>query len=299
MKDRNTVECLFLEYWTIVKNQEDITFEDVRACQSQKKDVKSRYKGYPKISLRDLHTSKKDVKLKNDDDPEFSVSDHEIEDVEDYKTLGKTKRMEFIGWGSKPLIDFLTSIGEDTKEALSQDFVESVIRKYIRQKNLFDQEQKKKVNCDELLYAIFRKKSVSKNRIHNLLNAHFKENLEHVESMRRLARGFGEKNENVSVPCKKQKTERSAEEGFEKEVKPEMQATGFATINADNIKLVYLRKSLVVEFLKQNESFEDKVVGSFVKVKNDPRDPIAYQILQVTGNIMVISIYLLSVLRFC
>lgn len=34
----------------------------------------------------------------------------------------------------------------------------------------------------------------------------------------------------------------------------------------------------------QNERFGDKVIRSFVKVKNDPRDCIAYQILHVTCN---------------
>ncbi|KAL1204023.1 hypothetical protein V5N11_011865 [Cardamine amara subsp. amara] len=280
LADRDTVECLFLEYWTIIKTQEDLTFDDVRAARSQKKDVKSSYNGYAKFSLRDLHTSRKGIKMENDDDPEFSPSDDEVEVVEGSKTLSKTKGIKFIGWGSKPLIDFLTSIGEETKEALSQEYVESVIRKYIRRKNLYDQEKKKKINCDEQLHSIFRKKAVNINRIHNLLNAHFKENFDQWEDMRRLALGFGD---NDSEQCKKQKTERSAEETLEKEVKPEMQATGLAMINADNIKHVYLRKSLIEEFLKQNESIGDKVVGCFVKVKNHSMDSIAFQILQVTG----------------
>lgn len=287
MTDPNTFECLFLEYWEIVKNQEDITFDDVRASKSRKKGVKLRYKDDPKFSLDDVHSSKsrkKGTKLKYKNDPKFSLTDHAVEDTEDYKTTGKPKRMEFIRWGSKPLIDFLTSIGEDTKDAMSQHSVESVIRRYIRQKNLLDHEKKKKVRCDEKLYSIFRKKSVNHNRIYKLLDAHLKENLEQLEYITRLECGFGEKNEKVLLPCKKQKTERSDEKICEKEVKPEMRSTGLAKINADNIKLVYLRKSLVVELLKKNESFGDKVVGSFVKVKNDPRECMAYQILQVTGN---------------
>ncbi|ESQ31532.1 hypothetical protein EUTSA_v10003959mg [Eutrema salsugineum] len=288
LSDRNTWECLFLEYWELVKNQEDITFDDVRAIKSKsrRKGVKVRYKDDPTVELEDVHSSKsrkKGIKLKDKDDPRISLTHHAVEDAEGYKTRGKTKRMEFIRWGSKRLIDFLTSIGEDTRDAMSQDIVESVIRRYINQNNLLDHEKKKKVRCDEKLYSIFRKKYVNRKRIHTLLNRHFKENLEQLEYITRLECGFSEKNETVLVPCKKQKTERSDEEICEKEVKPEMRSTGLATINADNIQRVYLRKSLVVELLKQNEKFEDKVVGSFVKVKNDPRDRVAYQILQVTG----------------
>ncbi|KAK7258647.1 hypothetical protein RIF29_24229 [Crotalaria pallida] len=40
-----------------------------------------------------------------------------------------------------------------------------------------------------------------------------------------------------------------------------------ASINAKNIKLVYLKQSLVLKFLQQRESFMDKVVGAFVRVK--------------------------------
>ncbi|XP_010444288.1 PREDICTED: uncharacterized protein At5g08430-like [Camelina sativa] len=288
LKDPDTQECLFLEYWEITKTKEDITYDDVRdvcASKPRKKGVKSKYKEDPQFSLGDTSKSrKKGVKLKHKDDPNFSLSDHAVEDAGNYKTLGNKKKMEYIRWGSKPLIDFLTSIGEDTRDAMSQHSVESVIRRYIREKNLLDREKKKKVHCDEKLYSIFRKKSVNQKRIYTLLKTHFIENLEdQVEDFLPLEHGFSEKNEKVLLPCKKQKTERYDEETYEKEVEPEMRATGFATINVDNIKLVYLRKSLVVELLKQNESFGDKVMGSFVKVKNDPRNFIAYQILQVTG----------------
>ncbi|KAJ4878571.1 zinc ion binding [Raphanus sativus] len=290
LTDRDTYECLFLEYWEIIKNQESVTFDDVIASKSRKKaaaKAKSRYKDDPKFELHHVKSSKSPkkgiIKLEDDDDddPQFSLTDY----AEDNKTTPKTKRMEFIGWGSKPLIEFLTSIGEDTREEISQHTVESVIKTYIREKNLLDNEikNKKKVRCDEKLFSIFRKKYVNQKRIYSLLNAHFKENVEQIEYISLLERGFGEKNhENVSVPCKKQKTETSDEETCEMEVKPEMRPTGLAAISADNIKLVYLRKSLVMELLKQSGSFRNKVVGSFVKVRNDPRDPIAFQVLQVT-----------------
>ncbi|KAI9127473.1 hypothetical protein K1719_002032 [Acacia pycnantha] len=46
----------------------------------------------------------------------------------------------------------------------------------------------------------------------------------------------------------------------------------FASINAENIKLIYLKQSLVIELSKQPESFEDKVIGTFVKIRTDPTD---------------------------
>ncbi|KAI9117263.1 hypothetical protein K1719_011429 [Acacia pycnantha] len=46
----------------------------------------------------------------------------------------------------------------------------------------------------------------------------------------------------------------------------------FASINAENIELIYLKQSLVIELSEQPESFEDKVVGTFVKIQGDPTD---------------------------
>ncbi|CAH8347494.1 unnamed protein product [Eruca vesicaria subsp. sativa] len=360
LTDTNTFECLFLECWEIAKKQEDITFDDVlRAKRSQRKVPKLKHKDNGRSSLNVASTSnsqKKVVTLMKHkvDRSKHSLSDHKVDGAEDSKTVGKNKNLVFVRWGSKPLIDFLTSIGEDTRRAMSQQRVESVINKYIRHENLLDHKKKKKVRCDEKLYSIFRKRSVKQRKIHRLLDAHFKGNLESLECNTRSERGFSGKNERVLLPCKKQRIERSHEKTYEKEVKPqiwptktcekevkpetwstktcekevkpqiwpaktcknevklemwsiktfekevkpemqptetcvkevkpEMRPTGFATINEDNIKLVYLRKSLVLDLLKHDESFGEKVLGSFVKVKNDPRDRIAYQILQVTGT---------------
>ncbi|KAG5380809.1 hypothetical protein IGI04_028651 [Brassica rapa subsp. trilocularis] len=327
LTDTDTFECLFLECWEIAKKQEDITFEDVlRAKSSQRKVTKLKHKDDRRSSLNDAYTSKSQKRIVNlkqqkVDRSKHSLSAHKVDDPEDSKTVCKNKKTVFTRWGSKPLIDFLTSLGEDTRRAISQRSVESLIHKYILQENLLDPKKKKKVRCDEKLYSIFRKRSVKQRKIHRLLDAHFRENLEKLE------RGFSGKSERVFMPCKKkQRIERSHEKTYEKEVKPqtwptktrekevklekrstktcekevklevqptetcekevkpEMRPTGFAAINADNIKLVYLRKSLVLELLKKRkESFGEKVVGSFVKVKNDPRDRIAFQILQVTG----------------
>ncbi|XP_010521404.1 PREDICTED: uncharacterized protein At5g08430 [Tarenaya hassleriana] len=263
LKDPDTFECLFLEYWDIIKGREGLTVEDVRSANPRKKRGKRKYK----------------------EDPKFSPSDSENEDAEDYRPTHKKKRMNFSRRGTKPLVDFLKSIGKDTGEKLEHSDVVSIIRGYIFDKNLLD-DKKKKVHCDEKLHPIFRRKSVRMKSIHNLLKTRFEENFELLEDDIICLEEdcSSEKRENVLVPCKKH--EKSDEKASEKEAKTEVRSSGLASINADNIKLVYLRKSLVEELSKKNESFEEKVVGSFVKVKNDPRECIHrnyYQLLPVTG----------------
>lgn len=56
-----------------------------------------------------------------------------------------------------------------------------------------------------------------------------------------------------------------------------------AAIVSDNVKLLYLRKSLVEELAKTSETFEGKVLGTFVRIKNP------CQLVQVTGKLFFFS----------
>lgn len=208
--------------------------------------------------------------------------------VRELKTItnkGKDNKREFIGWGSRVLTEFLQYIGRDTSKVLSQHDVCSIIIQYCNEKKLFHPEKKKKILCDARLKCLLSRKSVNKNSLYNLLTPHFSDNCDDMEDD--TTSGSEDKNKNESI-CKKQRRISSSSTSYEDPIS-EGHESCFAAIVSSNIKLVYLKRSLIEELLTQPETFEGKVIGSFVRVKSDPNDYLqknSHLILQVTGNIL-------------
>ncbi|KAJ9671260.1 hypothetical protein PVL29_027309 [Vitis rotundifolia] len=176
----------------------------------------------------------------------------------------KSKKKEFVGWGSKPLIEFLQSIGKDTSQNLSQYDVTAIINTYVNENSLFHPKRKKTVVCDEKLHSLFGRKSVSRFKIHDMLEPHFVGNQEETESGDELFYSSDEEEDNVCATRK--------QHSLQKKKVVETPKSCFAAIVPENIKLVYLRRSLVENLIKKPAEFEEKVVGSIVRVKCDPND---------------------------
>ena len=306
-KDRDTYEGLFKEYWEIIKEKEGLTSKHVHSADKLLKKNKNYRAGYDSNETCEGEEDEDDDQF--DEESHLIVSDYEdLDDIVENKAVGKRKRSkgdksamkkkakskkkEFIGWGSRPLIEFLSSIGKDSTKELSQNDVTTIITDYCRENKLFDPEKKKRVLCDERLQSLLGRKSVIKNSIHNLLKAHFAVNLEQWEESE-----FGcsseERDEGVLFPSKRQRKLSSDGISLKEStpiVTPVVQRSCFASIVVENIKLVYLKRSLVEELLKQPETFEGKLMGSFVRIKSDPNDYLqknTHQLVQVKGNFLI------------
>lgn len=196
----------------------------------------------------------------------------------------KTKKMEFVGWGSKSLIEFLESIGKDIGKQLSHIDVTSIINNYVNTFNLLNPIRKKKVDCDERLRSLFGKKSIPRNKIHELLESHFAENNDSSEDEHMSS---SDEYEDVNINCKKQKVSSSEKKAPSPKKKiSETPVSCFAAIIPENIKLLYVKKSLVEELVKHPESFEGKLLGSYIRIKSDPNDFLqknSHQLHLVTG----------------
>ncbi|KAM1014481.1 hypothetical protein ACFX2C_044464 [Malus domestica] len=269
LKDRDTFECLFKEYWEIIRENEGLTLDDVYSADLLLKRGVNKTCRFGSVKAGETEEA---IDL---------ISDSDTSETEFQRPMGKRKAREYIGWASKALIEFLRSIGIDTTNKLSQYDVDSIIYDYIKERNLFDPIKKKKVICDEKLYSIFRKKSLDRIKIYGLLEEHMTENLViSDEDDSEL-----EDKKKYTVIASKKRRESSGVASIEKEASPSIQKSCFASIVPENIKLVYLRRSLVEEFLKQPENSESKLLGTFVRVKNDARLRLtnSHQLLQVEG----------------
>ncbi|KAH9718749.1 hypothetical protein KPL71_022338 [Citrus sinensis] len=195
------------------------------------------------------------------------------------KRRGRSKKVKFDGWGSIPLIEFLQSLGKDTTQQISRYDVTDIINKYVNENKLVHSVKKKRVVSDERLLSLFGKKSFLRIKIYDLLEAHYAEN--QFESDDDFL--FSSDEENNLFSSEKQKSRKVPL----KKLCLETPKSCWAAIVPDNIKLVYLKRSLVQDLLKDSETFECKVVGSFVRVKSDPNDYLqknSHQLLQVIGT---------------
>ncbi|XP_028079918.1 uncharacterized protein At5g08430-like isoform X5 [Camellia sinensis] len=181
---------------------------------------------------------------------------------------------------------FLRHLVKDTSTKMSQYDVSSIIKEYINEHKLFCPDNRRKILCDERLKSVLGQKTVYRNQMCDLLQPHFIENLESSDEDE-LGLSSEAEDKNVMVACKKQRELITNRKSLEKEVVINAPQSCFASIVSENIKLVYLKRSLVQELLKQPKTFENKLIGSFVRVKLDPNDSFqrnSHQLVQVTDS---------------
>lgn len=281
--DRETVEGLFMEYYSIIKEEEGFKSGDLYAAKDGGKMKK-----------------KHEYSSEEYDEEEEDQSDFDGEDrVKKLKRRRKDKRSarsksgtpmvsrknDFIGWGSRSLIGFLSSIGKSTDDKLHQNDVTSIVNAYVKENGLLHPERRKMIVCDTWLYSLFRKKTISKHRVHELLEAHFVENYD--ESEEDEVQYDSEDDNACILDVQKRQKKLEVERNFsERELADNVPVGCFASIVVENVKLVYLRRTFLLELLKEPESFADKVIGCFVRMKSDPHDyrsRNSHQLRQVRG----------------
>ncbi|OMO92318.1 hypothetical protein COLO4_17687 [Corchorus olitorius] len=286
--DGETLEFLFKGYWEFVKQKEGLTSKQVHKADR----LLRKGQNYDVQANNDYAEDDSDFE---DDGDEVIISDNDdLDQVQCRKRKkraspltkrkGNTKKMEYLGWASKQLTEFLKSAGKNVMQELSEFDVETIIIQYCNEHKLFHPEKKKKVICDERLRSLLGRKSVNRNGIKKLLTVHFADNLEQSENSVQLS--SKEEDDNSSVPCKRQRKTIPDQKFEEKEIALNPRQGYLAAIVSGNIKLVYLKRSLVEELAKHSDTFSGKMMGSFVRVRSDPKDYLQknpYMLVQVKG----------------
>lgn len=143
-------EYNFCNYWWIVKEHECLTSEQVILAISLLK----RGENYKLASDSDgFGKGEDDIgKKRKKSNGKQSANRNEF----------RTSKKEVSGWGSKPLLEFLASIGKDTARELSTQAIATIISEYSTVNKLFHPERKNKIIYGARLQALFGRKSVKK-----------------------------------------------------------------------------------------------------------------------------------------
>ncbi|WOG88261.1 hypothetical protein DCAR_0207496 [Daucus carota subsp. sativus] len=312
--DLQTEEGLFKEYWEIINKEEGVTLETLHYADAKMRKGNRRKKGSrrkkrsKKQSSPDLekHVEYEESEISDYDDSYYAKkrkSKQKLDRSRNPTSAMKQKVMktEFIGWGSKCLVQFLESIGENVSETLSQRNVASIVNRYIRENKLFHPVKKRQVICDANLRSLFRRKTLNKHRISQYLDCHFAENqlsseedeivdlsedeTSVVRKRQRKSSEYRKVSEDESSLVGRRQRKMSEHKKSEEPEKLSRPQCHYASVCADNVKLIYLKRTLVQKLLEEPDTFGRKLTGSFVKVKSDPNDYLQkkpHQLMQVT-----------------
>ncbi|TVU19437.1 hypothetical protein EJB05_35587 [Eragrostis curvula] len=285
--DRETYEFLFKDYWEIVKDKEGLTLDKLEEAYSfLKRGLNCKQADLEKVPDEERHSDSDFLGNSDEGDDELcspSYSNGSSKKIKSLLKEGKSKKNGYLGWGSEALIEFLASLGKDTSKSLDQFRAAEAVKDYIRQNGLMPKDKKKLVICDDKLKCLFRKSKLKFNRIPSLLKKHITENMTSEDETLNSEDNI----DSVSAMTKKDFTANHVSRIPNRT--SEINKRCFASLKPGNIKLVYLKRSLVMDLLKEPDTFESKVTGCFVRVKNDPKDysylirKKSHELRQVTG----------------
>ncbi|KAJ9550230.1 hypothetical protein OSB04_014275 [Centaurea solstitialis] len=297
--DKNSWEHLFKDYWTEMKARHNLSLAELSKS-------KNPWKGSGK---QESLIAKYDLK-----DEEDLGSDNPPENQKARKTRRKTKKQKSndakeddsspaaVGsegsvpdnkteWVSKELLEFVMHMRNGDGSVISQFEVQDLLLEYIKRNKLRDPHRKSQIICDARLENIFGKPRVAHFEMLKLLESHFLTREDsHIDDFQGMVVDTevsqvddDETNEALGKDSKDRKR-KGRKKGDRRG--PQSNRDDYAAIDIHNISLIYLRRKLVEDLLDDMESFGEKIVGTFVRIRisgaNQKQD--IYRLVQVTGT---------------
>ncbi|WOL17249.1 zinc finger CCCH domain-containing protein 19-like [Canna indica] len=302
--DRTSFEYLFKDYWLSLKAKSSLTLEELMIARNpiKKSDIAT---GNDESS-DDLLTAKEEQAASSD-----SSSEHKEErisskrklrkrsknavneegSVKDIDNAGKSVSKDF-DWASEELLAFVAHMRNGDKTPLSQFDVQGLLLEYIKQEGLRDPRKKSQIVCDPMLESLFGKSRVGHFEMLKLLESHFiTKEVSPMETEEKQggvvdpdldstdAKGQSDSSTKIT-PDKRRRTRKKVE----REVLSNLD--DYAAIDVHNISLMYLRRNLMEELIDDESSLDEKVIGSFVRIRisgvGQRQD--MYRLVQVVGT---------------
>ncbi|XP_044508158.1 zinc finger CCCH domain-containing protein 19-like isoform X2 [Mangifera indica] len=311
--DKSSWEYLFKDYWLDLKGRLSLSSEEVT-------QAKNPWKG------PDTHAGKRDspdeLYVATNDGGHGSDSSSENAEVTAPKKRKMRRRSksrvkeggslgtrtangaegpstdENVEWASKELLDLVMHMRNGDKSVLSQFDVQTLLLDYIKRYKLRDPHGRTHVICDSRLQNLFGKPRVGHFEMLKLLESHFlvredsqvddlQGSVVDTEANQMETDG----NSDVLVKGSKDKKRKTRKKGDERGLQSNVD--DYAAIDMHNINLIYLRRNLVEELLEDTETFHDKVVGSFVRIRisGSALKQDLYRLVQVVGTSKVAEPY--------
>ncbi|XP_043708182.1 zinc finger CCCH domain-containing protein 19-like isoform X2 [Telopea speciosissima] len=302
--DKTSWEYLFKDYWVDLKAKLSLTLDEVTQARNP-------WKGSDAMAQKE--ESSDDVYDANDDKGSSSDSSTRNLEVSSSKKRKPKKRPKSTKdvdsssaagnitegmsipdgteWASKELLEFVAHMKNGDTSVLSQFDVQALLLEYIKRNNLRDPRRKSQIICDSRLENLFGKARVGHFEMLKLLEVHFltkedshpdyiQEGIVDTEGSQLEADDIND----APMKAGKDKRRKTRKKGDEKE--SQINLDDYAAIDVHNINLIYLRRNLMEELLQDAETFHEKVVGSFVRIRisGSSQKQDMYRLVQVIGT---------------
>ncbi|XP_031483530.1 zinc finger CCCH domain-containing protein 19-like [Nymphaea colorata] len=306
--DKSSWEYLYKEYWLDVKHKLSLTSAEITHASNPYKESEA--------PAHDVASSDDDLDNDNNDmnySPHNSSGDLELGKSAPKRQMKRRKAStaeEMISnmqqdmpidglsesnnsqeWASKELLDLVEHMGGG-KSVLSLFEVQSLLMDYVTKYKLRDPRKKSQIICDARLQNLFGRTRLGHFEMLKLIESHIlvKETSSLAAENEAQGRITDDGTAEVEVEGnaaaktgseKKRKIKRKPEEST-----PPNNTNDYAAIDVHNISLVYLRRNLVEDLLDDLETFKDKIVGSFVRIRipGSVNKQDMYRLVQVVGT---------------
>ncbi|KAI3901425.1 hypothetical protein MKW92_040211, partial [Papaver armeniacum] len=295
--DKNSWEFLFKDYWLDLKRNLSLTLEELTQARNSSKGcgVSARKEEFSD-EIPNVNTDQRSNSDSGSERPKVAATPKKRKSKRKSKLSTKddisgSDGHSMVGdneWASKELLEFVAHMKNGNTSILSQFDVQALLLDYIKKNDLRDPRRKSQIVCDTRLKNLFGKERVGHFEMLKLLESHFllnedaqaddQEGNVDTEASQLDAEGNSEASTKAGTD-KRRKRSKKSEKG------PQSNVDDYAAIDVHNINLIYLKRNLMEDLLKDMDSFEDKVVGSFVRIRitGAGQKQDMYRLVQVVG----------------